>query len=343
VTLKQLQPNALVGTRALDLAEPLKAIVDGTYCTQAWRETTFPATITIPVEPVSGDLLLEWNSGSTSDFISPPDAPTYGIPASYTISTSADSTNGQDGTWHEVVSVKENTARTREHRFPFKGARWVRMTVTSAVPGPLGNTFDIDEIDLHDASHGTDDSVFFLGDSITAEAFTRCAANGPSFAQLAHQADAGRFPAMIDGGVGGINSGYGVSVVKDWLALNPDFHVWAIGYGTNDAWQKVSPALFEANLETIVEQVASAGRIPVIARIPFASKGPDDADVRALNEVIDRVAQRYGLPSGPDLYAWFSEHRDELSADGVHPSEAGIRSINRLWYVALRRLYNSKP
>ena len=120
VVLEQLQTNTLVGTRASDLAEPLKTVVDGTYCTQAWRETTFPATITLPVEPVSGDLLLEWNSGSTSDYISPPDAPTYGIPASYIISTSADSTDGQDGTWHEVVSVKENTARTREHRFPLR-------------------------------------------------------------------------------------------------------------------------------------------------------------------------------------------------------------------------------
>src|SRR5206468_3809036 len=96
-------------------------------------------------------------------------------------------------------------------------------------------------------------------DSITAAAFTRCPANQPSFAALVHQAASGWFPAMIDGGVSGINSGYGVSVIRDWLALNPDFHVWAIGYGTNDAYEKVAPSAFETNLQSIVDQVEEAG------------------------------------------------------------------------------------
>jgi lysophospholipase L1-like esterase len=329
--------------RAEDLAAALRTVVDRTYCTPAWRTGDFPATMALPVEPVSGDLLLQWNSSGTSPYISPPDAPTYGLPASYTIATSADSTDGLDGTWREVVRVTDNTARTRAHRFSFAGARWVRMTVTSAVPGPLGNEFVIDEIDLHDASESTDDTVFFLGDSITAAAFARCPANQPSFAELVRRAAPERFPAMIDGGVGGVNSGYGVSVVDDWLALNPDFHVWAIGYGTNDAWQKVPPSVFEANLQNLIDRIEDAGRVPVIARIPFAAEGPDDAHVRALNGVLDRVAARNGLLPGPDLYAWFRTHRDELGPDGVHPTDAGTRSINRLWYEALRPLYAASP
>lgn len=315
-------------------------MIDRTYCTPAWRTDDLPATLALPVEPVRGDLLFEWNSSGTSDYISFPDAPTYGLPDSYTIATSADSTDGNDGTWREVVSVTGNIARTRAHRFPYAGARWVRMTVTRAVPGPLGNEFSIDEIDLHNASDGTEDSVFFLGDSITVAAFARCPANQPSFAELVHRSSPGRFPAMMDGGVGGVNSDYGVSVINDWLALNPDFNVWAIGYGTNDAWQKVSPADFERHLQTLVDRISAAGRLPVIARIPFAAKGPADVDVRALNSAIDRVAARNGLLPGPDLYTWFSTHPGELGPDGVHPSNVGTRSINRLWYEALRTLYS---
>jgi lysophospholipase L1-like esterase len=134
-----------------------------------------------------------------------------------------------------------------------------------------------------------------------------------------------------------------VSVIEDWLALNPDFHIWAIGYGTNDAFEKVPPALFDSQMQTLVDRIEAAGRVPVIARIPFASKGPADTDVQALNEVIDLVTARNGLLPGPDLYAWFSAHRDELGPDGVHPSDAGTRSINRLWYEALRPLYGSQP
>lgn len=338
-----VRPNAFVKTRTTDLAAQFGAVVDGTYCTPAWHDSVFPSSLSLPVDPVNGDLLLEWNSSGTSDYIALPNAPTYGIPANYTIATSANSTDGNDGNWQDVVTVTGNSARTREHRFPFAGDHWVRMTVTRAVPGPLGNSFSIDEIDLHDASAGTDDSVFFLGDSITAAAFTRCPADQPSFADLVHEATPTRFPAMIDGGVGGVNSGYGVSIIHDWLTLNPDFHIWAIGYGTNDAWQKVAPTLFEQQVQTIIDRLQAAGRIPVLARIPYASKGPADSDVRALNEVIDQVTTRYGLLPGPNLYTWFRTHPDELGPDGVHPTDAGTRSINRLWYEALRPLYSLSP
>ena len=343
VRLEPLRPNPLVLTRTRDLAAGLRPVVNGTYCTPAWSATTFPATLALPVEPVRGALLLAWNSGRTSDYISAPGAPTYGLPADYSISTSADSTDGRDGAWREVVRVTGNIARTRAHRFPFGGARWVRMTVTRVAPGPLGDLLTIDEIDLHDAANGTDDSVFFLGDSITAAAFARCPANQPSFAALVRRAAPGRFPAMIDGGVNGVNSNHGVAVIADWLALNPDFHIWAIGYGTNDAWQKVKPAAFEANLQTLVKRIQAADRVPIIARIPFAARGPADSDVQALNAVIDQVTAENGLLPGPDLYTWFRTHRDELSPDGVHPSEAGTRSINRLWYEALRPLYDAGP
>ena len=137
-TPRPLRASPLVRTRAGALASTLSMVVDGTYCTQAWRENIFPASIALPVGPLSGDLLLVWTNSGTTNYISAPDTPTYGLPSSYTIATSADLTDGRDGTWSEVVNVTGNTARTRSHRFPFAGARWVRITVTSAVPGPLG-------------------------------------------------------------------------------------------------------------------------------------------------------------------------------------------------------------
>ena len=343
LSLPVLRPIAPASIRAADLAAPLRSVVDRTYCTPAWLATELPATLALPVQPVSGDLLLAWNSSGNNDYVTPPGGPTYGLPEAYTISTSANSTDGTDGTWREVVSVEDNTARTRAHRFPFAGARWVRMTVTSVAPGPLGDTVAVDEIDLHDASDGTGDTVFFLGDSITVASFARCPANQPSFAELVRRDDSGRFPAMIDGGVSAVSSSYGVSVIDDWLDLNPQFNIWAIGYGTNDAFHNVGPALFEDNLRTIVKRVKAAGRIPVLARIPFAADGPSDAKIRALNAVIDRLTVREGLLPGPDLYAWFRTHQDELGPDGVHPNEAGTRSINRLWYEALLPLYDTSP
>jgi acyl-CoA thioesterase I len=45
-----------------------------------------------------------------------------------------------------------------------------------------------------------------------------------------------------------------------------------------------------------------------------------------------------GLIPGPDLYAWFLAHPEQLR-DGLHPTDAGIVAINRLWASAMERLY----
>src|SRR5205823_499890 len=118
------------------------------------------------------------------DYTGDADAPPDGVPADYTIQTSADSTNGADGTWQTVASVRDNAVRTRAHSFPFGGASWVRMMVTVGAGGGL----DVDEIDVHDASRGSADTVFFLGDSITAASFLRCDRLQPSYAALVHDA-----------------------------------------------------------------------------------------------------------------------------------------------------------
>ena len=38
-----------------------------------------------------------------------------------------------------------------------------------------------------------------------------------------------------------------------------------------------------------------------------------------------------GLALGPDLYSYFRDHPTALSADGVHPTDAGAQAINNLW------------
>ena len=148
----------------------------------------------------------------------------------------------------------------------------------------------------------------------------------------------GFFPAMIDGGTGGDKSDEGAAHVGDWLARNPDIHFWAIAYGTNDAAGNASDTTqFRTNMQTIVDRVRAAGRVPILATIPFAS---DDQhrNIPAFNRVVDELRAGSSLPAGPDLYGWFAAHPDEL-LDGVHPNDRGIVSMNRLWGEAVVALY----
>ncbi|MDQ3898982.1 MAG: GDSL-type esterase/lipase family protein [Actinomycetota bacterium] len=319
-----------------------RTVVDGHYCqSSAWRTARFPTWVAINVGAGPSRLLLSWNSGKTGDYTSGGKNESYGIPASYTIETSADSTNGADGTWQLAVDVQGNFARTRAHSFPFTGAAWVRMTVRGVVPRTAEETLLIDEIDIHDASAGTEDTIFFMGASNTAAAFLRCDASQPSYAEHVHRGFPRYFPAMIDGGVGDVTSEYGVRVIDSWLADNSDYQYWAIAYGTNDAWQAVSPAAYEENLQFIIDKVKAAGKQPILARIPYALKGPKDENVQRLNEVIDRLTTRNRLPQGPDLYTWFKDHSEELGPDGVHVTNVGAASINRLWFEVLGPRYGA--
>lgn len=338
------RPNSLISRGKPVFAsrdvQDAAGVVDGHYCTRpAWRTTTYPTWLAIKVGAGPQRLLLSWNSGYTGDYLPNPQGNSYGLAGSYTLQTSADSTDGTDGTWRTVVTVSQNVARTRAHAIPFEGDSWVKMTVTAPAPGTVDNLLGIDEIDIHDASAGTDDSVIFVGDSITAAAFFRCDQVQPSYAALVHASLPAYFPAIIDGGVGGVNSSYGVTGIDDWLALSPDFRIWALGYGTNDAWQSLAPAIFERQMQQIIDAITAAGRQPVLARIPFARKGPQDADVQALNAAIDRLTERNHLPPGPDLYQWFKDHPEQLGPDGVHPNDAGSIAINQLWFAALQPLY----
>jgi lysophospholipase L1-like esterase len=90
-------------------------------------------------------------------------------------------------------------------------------------------------------------------------------------------------------------------------------------------------------MTSIVEMMIAGGRVPVLARIPYATAA--HGQLAPFNAAIDQISTSHGLPCGPDLYNWFKDHPEELSMDGVHPSETGYRSVNRLWATAMSGRY----
>ena len=95
---------------------------------------------------------------------------------------------------------------------------------------------------------------------------------------------------------------------------------------------------FRDSMRTIVDGVRAAGRVPILATIPFASDG-QHRNIPDFNRVVEELRSAGSLPAGPDLYHWFAVHPDELREDGVHPNDRGVLSINRLWGEAVDALY----
>jgi lysophospholipase L1-like esterase len=278
-------------------------------------------------------LLLNWSAAGSFNY----EETDYGSPGAYRIETSGDSTDGRNGSWRSAQEVLAVSVHGEANTFDFTGQRWVKFVVTRT-PAESPNGVQISEIDVHDVTAGTSDSWFFLGDSITAFAFDRAPAHQPSFATLIHERHADYFPAMVNGGTGGDKSDQGAAHIGDWLARNPDSHFWAIAYGTNDAAGNASETTrFRANMQVIVDRVRQSGKVPILATIPFASDG-QHSNIPKFNRVIEDLRAVDSLPAGPDLYAWFVAHPDELR-DGIHPNDRGIVSINKLWGDAVEALY----
>jgi lysophospholipase L1-like esterase len=94
---------------------------------------------------------------------------------------------------------------------------------------------------------------------------------------------------------------------------------------------------FRADLVEVVRRVRAAGRIPVVARIPFRPDSAVDYAAR-LDAVVDDVTRNLGLLPGPDLYSWFKAHPERLM-DGLHPDDRGSVEMSRLWAEAVAPLY----
>jgi acyl-CoA thioesterase I len=330
-----LRPTPLIsrGARVRASRPGADVLVDGVYRGPAWAggypTAAAPAWVAIRIGAGPTRLLLSWTSSHNHDYRDL----FYGAPVDYRIETSADSTDGADGTWRAAVAVTANPFRSRSHAVDFAGQRWIRLAVTRlAEPVNRWGLF-LDEVDVHDLSLGGDDVWVFLGDSIGAAAYDRAPAHRPAFADVVARAHPGYAPAVTDAGFCRARTADVLARIDEVLAANPSARVFAITLGANDG----DPVAFRDALDALVARIQAAGRIAVVSRIAFQTKyGPDF--VAPKNAALDAVVARRGLLPGPDLHGWFRQRPERLS-DGLHFDDEGAIAANRLWAEAVDRLY----
>ncbi len=316
-----------------------------------------PTWAAIDVGTGYSKLLLGWQDVGFTDygpsFYAATDYQNATSPVGYLLKTSADSTDGNDGTWTTVVTVTGNPVRSRTHVVPFAGMRWVRFEVTAAGQSAAGAARDVrlDEIELHDFSAVGDgdltDGWFVMGDSITKMAFDR--SRGPDeLDRLVTAARPAYGPALVEAGNGGETLKHALRHLQQdqWLAYAEGLTFVTVAFGTNDSWGSTTPAGtgFEATMRSIIELLTDAGRVPILARIPWNTVGQN---VEQFNAVIDKLQQEFELPCGPDLYAVVAAHPEYVQGqgyldascalkypgDGVHPQSAAAKAALQQAYA----------
>jgi lysophospholipase L1-like esterase len=341
-----VKPNPLVSRGKRTVGWSPARFADTRYVNDGDRTTAWcagkpapgrPAWVAIDLGRGPTRILAAWTAAGSFDY----EETDYGSPGAYRLEVSPDSTDGTDGSWSPAASVDSVITHAAAHAVDFAGMRWLRLVVTAA-PAQSPNGVQIDELEVFDASLAVSDSWFFMGDSITAFAFGRDVHQGLDFASCVHARHPLYFPAVINGGMGGETSADGVRHLADRLRRNPEARLWGVAYGTNDAAGNASDTTaFRANVSGIVEGLRAAGRVPILATIPFAADGQHQ-NIPRFNQTLEDVRQAAHLAKGPDLYAWFAAHPDELR-DGVHPDARGVANINRLWADAVDGLYGHGP
>ena len=330
-----LRPAPLISRgRPVAASQPGAAVlVDGIYRADAWAggvpTEAAPAWAAVRIGVGPTRVLLSFTSSFNHDYRER----FYGAPVDYRIETSADSTDGANGTWRTAVTVRGNPVRSRAHALDFAGQVWIRLVVTALAPERNRWGLFLDEIDVHDLSLGGDDVWVFLGDSIGAGVFDRAPAHRPSFADAVAAAHPGYEPAMIDAGFCAARTGEVLARIDDVLAWNPEARVFAILLGANDG----EPETFRRDLDAIVARIQAAGRIAVVGRLLYQTKYGEDY-VTPKNRALDEVVAARGLLPGPDLDAWFRARPERLE-DGLHPDAGGSIAVSRMWAEAVAPLY----
>ncbi len=178
-----------------------------------------------------------------------------------------------------------------------------------------------------------------MGDSITRGAFKANKHRKPDYTEWVEKYYGVKNVSYTNGGKNGAEAIKEQHELDGLLARFTTATHWTLAFGTNDvARNRVPPERFKHAMKTMAQKIIAAGKTPIIPTIPYTAD-PRFADIPVYNQLIQEINEELSLRPGPDLYSWFKEHPEELSPDGVHPSNKGDVSVMRLWAEALAFVY----
>lgn len=278
-----------------------------------------------------GQAILAWYSDSYDYDPTIKHRLSYGNLTNYTIeiNKAPGGTMPQNG-WVTVVEVQDNVYHSRQHEIDLTGVNWVRLNVAS-VDNAGGNNASIN-VDIHNVKNGLQDDWIVYGDSITAGSGNFSGSPYGPAGQIVNAANPGYYPIFECGGTGSIKSKDGVKKIEDWLSIFLGHYV-GIALGTNDSWGHANDMdKYYNNMETIVQKVLAAGKIPVVATIPWSTEPGVADNAPNYNAKLSELYKAHPeILKGPDFWNIFMNHKEWLGPDGVHPSPAGYGIMRAEW------------
>jgi acyl-CoA thioesterase-1 len=173
-------------------------------------------------------------------------------------------------------------------------------------------------------ANAKDDTILFLGDSLTEGLGVTKDEAFPKLVKILIQKELKKDISIINAGVSGSTTSDGLDRLKWYLKKKPSIVFLALG--TNDGLRGLDIKQSQKNLEEIIKYAQESGAKVLLAGMLIPPNyGPEYSE--NFRKMYEEIKDKYKLKSMPFLLDQVAGNKNLNQSDGIHPNEQGHKTI----------------
>ena len=173
-------------------------------------------------------------------------------------------------------------------------------------------------------ANAKDDTILFLGDSLTEGLGVTKDEAFPKLVKILIQKELKKDISIINAGVSGSTTSDGLDRLKWYLKKKPSIVFLALG--TNDGLRGLDLKQSQKNLEEIIKYAQESGAKVLLAGMLIPPNyGPEYSE--NFRKMYEEIKDKYKLKSMPFLLDKVAGNNELNQSDGIHPNEQGHKTI----------------
>jgi acyl-CoA thioesterase I len=173
-------------------------------------------------------------------------------------------------------------------------------------------------------AHAKDDTILFLGDSLTEGLGVTKEEAFPKLVEILIQTELKKNITVINAGVSGSTTSDGLDRLKWYLKKKP--YIVFLALGANDGLRGLDLKQSQKNLEEIIKFAQESNAKVLLAGMLIPPNyGPQYSD--DFKKMYEEIKDKYKLKSMDFLLEGVAGNKELNQRDGIHPNEQGHKII----------------
>lgn len=175
-------------------------------------------------------------------------------------------------------------------------------------------------------ANAKDDTILFLGDSLTEGLGVTKEDAFPKLVETMIQNELKKDVTVINGGVSGSTTSDGLDRLKWYMKKKPSIVFLALG--ANDGLRGLDLKQSQENLEEIIKYAQDSNAKVLLASMLIPPNyGPEYSE--NFRKMYEQLKDKYKLKSMPFLLEGVAGNKELNQRDGIHPNEQGHKIISK--------------